>query len=315
MRELSKLVNAEIRQMRELVAFSWRMRALKTISDSEEEKARARLLAYFIDNPESVFYSRQLEVLFENEFFHWVTNRALRRLIGEGHVISEARKLAIGSEIKLVWYKSFRFYKRASVNVFDLVDRYSSAATDGTLGMQGEHLVLAAFARKQYVLLSEETNSYKGSQWTETGHDLDFVFEKNGVGFGIEVKNTLGYMDVDEFVTKVRISLYLGIKPVFAVRYMPKTWIEALIQSGGYAMIMKFQFYPWTHKELAGKIRDTLLLPVDTPKKIEDGTMQRFENWVVSPPSHIVVKDQAKIDRLLEKIANANKLGKNESQM
>ena len=38
-------------------------------------------------------------------------------------------------------------------------------------------------------------------------------------------------------------------------------------------MIMRFQFYPWTHKEIADKIRDELGLPVDTPKKIELGTM------------------------------------------
>lgn len=283
------------------------MRAFKKISDSEEEKARSRLLSHFIDNPEAVFYSRQLEVLFENEFFHWVTNRALRRIISEGHVFSEARKLAIGSEIKLVWNKSFRFYKRAATETFKLVDTYASAATDGTLGMQGEHLVLAAFVRKQYLLIGEETNSYKDLKWSESGHDLDFIFEKNNVAFGIEVKNTLGYMDVDEFVTKIRMSRFLGIKPVFAVRYIPKTWAEALIQSGGYAMIMKFQFYPWTHKALADEIRTTLHLPVDTPKRIEDGTMTRFENWAMSPPNRFVVKDQSKVDRPLDKIASANK--------
>jgi hypothetical protein len=51
------------------------MRTFKKIKDSQQERARARLLAYFEDNPTSVFYSRQLEVLFEREYFHWVTNR------------------------------------------------------------------------------------------------------------------------------------------------------------------------------------------------------------------------------------------------
>ena len=51
------------------------MRTIAAIDDSEEAKARARLLAHFEDNPESVFYSRQLEVIFEREYFHWVTNR------------------------------------------------------------------------------------------------------------------------------------------------------------------------------------------------------------------------------------------------
>ena len=33
-----------------------------------------------------MFYSRQLEVLYEREYFHWVTNRALRRLVEEGRI-------------------------------------------------------------------------------------------------------------------------------------------------------------------------------------------------------------------------------------
>jgi hypothetical protein len=47
------------------------MAQFRKIKDSEEAKARARLIAHFEDNPESVFYSRQLEVLYEGEYFHW----------------------------------------------------------------------------------------------------------------------------------------------------------------------------------------------------------------------------------------------------
>ncbi len=278
------------------------MRPFRSVPDSEEDKARARLLAHFIDHPSEIFYSRQLEVLFENEFFHWITNRALRRLIEEGKAISsEARKLDIGSTINLVWNKSFRFYKRAAKEVFDLVNEYTNAAGDGTLGMQGEHLVLAAFARRQFILRNEETNQWDGKQWTETNHDLDFIFEKNDVPYGIEVKNTLGYPDSDEFVTKIRMARYLGLRPVFAARMLPKTWISALAASGGYAMIMKYQFYPWTHQELAARVRGKLRLPVDTPQKIEDGTMDRFEHWITAPSSYVET-DNTKLEKLLAKI-------------
>jgi hypothetical protein len=62
------------------------------------------------------------------------------------------------------------------------------------------------------------------------------------VVYGVEVKNTLGYMDYEEFHTKMRLCDHLGIRPVFAVRMMPRTWIRELIDSGGYAMILKHQF-------------------------------------------------------------------------
>jgi hypothetical protein len=276
------------------------MRGFRKIKDTEEDRARARLLAHFEDNPESVFYSRQLEVLFEREYFHWVTNRALRGLVQEGRIRAEPRQLSTGSEIKLLWHRSYRFYKRAADEVFKLVDWYTTAATDGALGMQGEHLVLAAFARQRFLLIGEETNTYGGITWEKTGHDLDFIFERDGIGYGVEVKNTLGYLDIEEFLTKIRLARHLGVKPVFAVRALPKTWANALIQAGGYAMIMGYQFYPWTHKNVADKIHQTLGLPVDTPKRIEQGTMQRFENWIAAPPR--VKLDDLKVERLLAKM-------------
>src|ERR1700733_1723783 len=199
------------------------MRSVIKVADTDEDKARARLIAHFEDHPQSVFYSRQLEVLFEREYFHWVTNRALRRLVDEGRVRTEERQLSTGSVIKFVWHRNYRFYRRAADAVFKLVDEYTKAATDGTRGMQGGHLVLAAFARQKFVLMGEETNSYGGKTWDTTKHNLDLIFERNGVAYGIEVKNTLGYLDVSEFVTKIKLARHIGVKPVFAVRALPKT--------------------------------------------------------------------------------------------
>jgi hypothetical protein len=126
---------------------------------------------------------------------------------------------------------------------------------------------------------------------------LDFIFERNDVAYGIEVKNTLGYLGIEEFVTKVRLCLYLGLKPVFAVRALPRTWADALISAGGYAMIMGYQFYPWTHTDLASEIRAKLFLPVDTPKRIEAGTMDRFQSWVEHP--RVIQPSTSKVERLL----------------
>ncbi len=61
----------------------------KKPKDTAEERARARLLAHFEDNADRVFYSRQLEILFEREYFHWVTNRAVRGLIAEGRILEQ----------------------------------------------------------------------------------------------------------------------------------------------------------------------------------------------------------------------------------
>jgi hypothetical protein len=51
-------------------------------------------------------------VLYEREYFHWVVNRALRRLVEEGRIHTETRQLSTGSVIKLLWHRSYRSYKR-----------------------------------------------------------------------------------------------------------------------------------------------------------------------------------------------------------
>jgi hypothetical protein len=279
------------------------MRGVVKIKGGEDAVARARLIAHFEDHPEMVFYSRQLEVLFENEHFHWVTNRAITHLVREGRICSEQRPLGNGPGVKLLWHRKFRFYKRTAGEVFDLVNRYSTSASEGALGLQGETMVLKGFARQQFVLKGEATNSYKGVRWTETSHDLDFIFERDGNSYGIEVKNTLGYLDFSEFATKIRICDHLRVRPVFAVRALPRTWANALITLGGYAMIMRWQFYPWTQRELAKEINEKLGLPVDAPRRIADGTMQRFEKWIASPGDHPVDKDRGQ--RALDKIQTA----------
>jgi hypothetical protein len=168
-------------------------------------------------------------------------------------------------------------------------------------------MVLGAFARRRFLLDSESTNSYNGVTWGESNHDLDFVFERDGRAYGIEVKNTLGYLDFDEFLTKIRICHHIGVRPVFAVRALPRTWAGALIQSGGFAMIMRYQFYPWNQRDIAKEISEKLGLPVDAPRRIADGTMQRFENWVADPEGHPV--DPQRGDIALRRIQAAIKRG------
>jgi hypothetical protein len=53
-------------------------------------------------------------------------------------------------------------------------------------------------------------------------------------------------MDYPELTTKVRLCQHLGLRPVFVVRMMPRTWIHEVAQQGGFVLILKYQLYPWT---------------------------------------------------------------------
>jgi hypothetical protein len=60
---------------------------------------------------------------------------------------------------------------------------------------------------------------------------------------------------------------------------VPRTWIDELRREGGFTLILKYQLFHWTHASLAKEIKEELGLPVDAPRALYDGTMNRFLKW------------------------------------
>lgn len=247
--------------------------------DAREDQARAALELFFERHREAVFFSRQLEVQNENEWYHWITNRALRELAGRGFIRTDIRPLTTGGSIHLMWHKQYRYYRRDAKRIVRLVEECSDPNIGGSLGLPGEALVLEGFARSQFIMRSRHARSFSGRTWTASDHDLDFIFERDKQAYGVEVKNTLRYIDYAEFQTKIRMCQTLGIMPGFAARMLPRSWIHELNGLGGFALILKYQLYPWAHRDLARRVRGELGLPVDAPRALEDGTMGRFLRW------------------------------------
>jgi hypothetical protein len=254
---------------------------LSFLEDKYQRLAVKDLRAFFNteENKSKVFYSRQLEVIFEQKYYHWITNRSIRELIDSGEILSEQYNLNNAGTVNLLWLKSFRYYKRAAKEVVDIIDEYSNPNLSADIGLRGEMLVLEGFAMNGFQLREREANSFNGMKWQKSEHNIDFIFSKDGIDYGIEVKNMLGYMDYKELEIKIEMCDTLSLKPVFAVRMFPKTWINEIKEYGGFSLIMRYQFYPLSYKNLAEKIRRNLNLPVETPRRLEQGTMERINNW------------------------------------
>jgi hypothetical protein len=249
------------------------------VQDPAERRARELMRNFFDDHRQRVYFSRQLEVQNEDRYFHWITNRAIRDLESEGVILSERRNLTSGGTIKLLWNRKLRYYKREAAKLIDLVNEYSAPNIGAALGLQGEALVLEGFASIEFVMKGRDKNEYGGHVWKQSDHDVDFIFERDGKAYGIEVKNTLGYMDKEEFDTKINLCQRIGIRPIFAARMLPRSWINEFVNAGGFALIIKYQLYPWAHRDLARKVRTELELPVDAPRRLSEGTMARFLRW------------------------------------
>ena len=173
-----------------------------------------------------------------------MSNRAIKELIQKGQIQTETRTLVTGGVIKLLWHRGYRYYKREAKRVVKLVEEYAHTDVGRALGQHGERMVMEGFARSEFILKGQEKNEYRGKKWTETEHDMDMIFERDGQAYGIEVKNTLTYMEYNEFKIKIRLCEKLGIRPVFAVRMIPTHWIDELRRKGGFALILKYQLYP-----------------------------------------------------------------------
>ena len=190
--------------------------------DSYEEEAIDSVQKLFNDNRGKVFYGRQIEVLLENQYFHWVTNRALRVLAGQKIISRQVNRMGWGG-----------YYKREASKVIKIVEAYSADMVSFAVGQYGELLTLEGFAKFQFVLKGRSVNEFLGKKWTTSNHNLDMIIERDGIGYGVEIKNTLGYINKEEFELKIEMCRFLGLKPVFVARMLPKNWMHVLIEHGG----------------------------------------------------------------------------------
>jgi hypothetical protein len=250
------------------------------VSDPVESRARTEIQKFFEKEREAVFFSRQIEVLFEHRYFHWITARALRHLVAAGWIKTESRRIpSTGGAIHLFWHRRYRYYRRAADELVNLVSEYADPNVAAAIGIHGEAMVLGGFAESQFVLKGRETSEWGGRRWTQTGHDFDFIFERDGLAYAVEVKNTLGYPAHEEITIKLAMAKLMCVAAVFVARMLPKTVINEIWTGGGFTLILKYQLYPYSHRVLAKRVAESLRLPVDSPRRLSDGTMKRFTDW------------------------------------
>ena len=251
--------------------------------DSYVDLAKEDIKKLFAKESELVFYQRQLQVMFEKEYFHWITVRALYELVQERILAAEVLPLpgtgtATGT---ITIYRSiaYRYWKRDADEIVKLVSRFSDSAFTSALGAHGETMFDAALPTVGFMPTGWKVRSYGAAEWTETGHDLDRVFERDGVAYGTEIKNTLSYIEKKELEIKVKMCKHLGLRPLFIVRMAPKSYVNFVAEEGGFTLIFKYQLYPFGQKAFADEVKAKLRLPTDSPKRIEHGTGKRLLDW------------------------------------
>jgi len=247
--------------------------------DTKIDEAKKLLLQYFKDHEADVFYGQQLQVIFEQQFFHWITQRALLELWEEDRITAESDELTKSVPIRFYTQRRNRYWKRKAEDIKDLVRTFSESTFTKALGVHAEQMFDAALPRGGFMPTARHVNAYGGRQWTVTGENLDRIFERDGIAYGVEIKNTLKYMPRKEMASKLAMCDLPGLRPLFIVRMAPKNYIQEVRQKGGYTLVFKYQLYPHGFQKMVGHVQKDLSLPVDSPSCIADCTIERFLAW------------------------------------
>jgi len=259
--------------------------------DPEAQKAKKMLLPFFTDKYgrplRKPYYMKQLQVLLETRFFPWIVSQAVNELVEEGHlsrveVSTKYHEKVIFFFNKRLDTSSYRpTMNRHIHSICRLIDRYSDPKVCRALGHQLEGLVKAELRVQGFRIVGIHSSEYCGKRWTRTNHDLDFIAEhKSGrLKIGVEVKNTLSIIDREELNVKLDMCEYLGIRPVFAVRWI-KPYIELIRSRGGFSWVFKTQIYPPGFEELTKVLYKRLKLPITVRTELPERSIRLFEKWI-----------------------------------
>ena len=229
----------------------------------------------------SPYHRKQIEVLFEDKYDHYDVNNAVDVLIG-GFLKLEQRQRA-----HFVLRSDVRYFKRAIKTRIRIIERYADRNITDAIGKWAEKLVEYMFRLNGFEIVGKHTNRFGDLVWTETNHNLDFIVIKDEIRYGVEVKNTLPYIEKDEFDAKLKMCKFLSLVPLWIFRNAPKIQFRTMKANNGFILKFKSQIYPFGQEPL---IRETWT-KMRLPMTVWDEIPQKLVNLVLGfHKSNISVK-------------------------
>lgn len=191
-------------------------------------------------NCDSPFHRKQIEIIFEDKYAHWDVNTQVDILIENGFLNLIKTNMA-----HFVFRKNIRYYKRKIHDRIEIIKRYINPIITKAVGNWGEFLCQTMFQLNCFKIVGRNINRYRDKVWTKTNENLDFLLEKDNVSYGVEVKNTLDYMEYEEFTNKLDMYKELGLVPLWILRNAPEAQFNTMKAKKGIILCLKSQIYPF----------------------------------------------------------------------
>ena len=159
------------------------------------------------------------------------------------------------------------------------MEKFSDDEVNDGAGKYAEYLFLHMFNKHQFDIVGRHTNSFRDKTWTISDRNLDFIIQKEGVSYGVEVKNRFDYMDQDEFEEKLEICQYLGLLPMFPIRCPSDQQYAQMQECNGLALKFKTRIFPPGFQKLITDIWNNFRLPVNIWEEIKTPIENIFLNY------------------------------------
>jgi len=213
-------------------------------------------------NKDSVFYKKQIQVIFEDLYPHDVTGKAVNELIQDGFLKLEPRFFGKNDHAIFVWRYNVRYTSNEIKGRIRIMKQFFDEELNKGAGREAENLFNHLFKANQFRTIARHTRTFRGKTWPMSGKNLDFIIEKDGICYGVEVKNTLDYMPPDEFQEKLDMCHFLGLLPMFPLRCPSDQQFATMEQIGGMALKFKSRIFPQGNRRLINDIWNHFRLPV-----------------------------------------------------
>jgi len=242
---------------------------------------------------------RELKVRLEGEPFPgkpgpfpWIVRRALDYLIQEGKVKRHGYRgrRRIGKGVPMAFY-SLAQTSYSEIEQLILIKRRISADISNVLtgeapaSFHAEDLFLDAFIKLDFKLHGRDVSEFKGLKVKSVNGkkppDLDFVVERDGVIYGVDVKNWIRYEygSRGEILHKVRLAKQLRLVPFIVARYIDREITNKVIyEHQGLVYEYKNLLLPFTMRSLAEDCKKYMGYPVLAVEELPEDMLKRLED-------------------------------------
>lgn len=147
------------------------------------------------------------------------------------------------------------------------------SGVSGAMGHYAELLWWRAFKRNGWILYpdTEEgpfaVNTYGGRR-ASTNNDIDFIAEKDGILYGVEIKNGLVYPD--DLFWKFLVASELDTIPLFIARWLNPAHVPLIKELGGEPIVYRDAIYSITYGQFIEEARKLLGVHIMTLDEVDD---------------------------------------------